>query len=260
MQGVHLRKYGVETIIDFELYDIDGVDCQHGAVDGGTDCNVAQDEAAFSVATNDFVDRGFGYSLTLTAGEMEGARIIVFIIDSAVKVYLDKVIVIETYGNASAQHALDLDDAVRGGMTALPAAAADAAGGLPISDDGGLDMDAILEKMLAYIQLLTRSDAAIETDNSTELTEINADGGSGAGNYSSQTDSHESIKDTGGGDATAANQTTIINHMTDVKGTGFAKDTDSLVDLAHIGADGDTLETLSDQIDAGVSNQPRIED
>jgi len=53
-----------------------------------------------------------------------------------------------------------------------------------------------------------------------------------------------------GGDATAANQTTIINHLTDVKGTGFVKDTDSLTDLAHTGADSDTLETLSDQLDA----------
>jgi len=51
-------------------------------------------------------------------------------------------------------------------------------------------------------------------------------------------------------DATEANQTTIINHLTDIKGTGFVKDTDSMVDLAHIGADGDTLETLSDQLDA----------
>ncbi len=50
------------------------------------------------------------------------------------------------------------------------------------------------------------------------------------------------------GDASAANQTTIINHLTDVKGTGFVKDTDSLVDLAHTGADGDTLEELSDEI------------
>jgi len=35
-------------------------------------------------------------------------------------------------------------DTVRMGMTALPNAAADAAGGLPISDDGELDLDAIL--------------------------------------------------------------------------------------------------------------------
>jgi len=38
----------------------------------------------------------------------------------------------------------DLEDAVRGGLTALPNAAADAAGGLPISDAGGLDLDAKL--------------------------------------------------------------------------------------------------------------------
>lgn len=38
---------------------------------------------------------------------------------------------------------VDLEDGVRGGMTSLPNAAADAAGGLPISDAGGLDLDAI---------------------------------------------------------------------------------------------------------------------
>jgi hypothetical protein len=37
----------------------------------------------------------------------------------------------------------DPEDAVRLGLTALPNAAADAAGGLPISDAGGLDMDAM---------------------------------------------------------------------------------------------------------------------
>lgn len=57
-----------------------------------------------------------------------------------------------------------------------------------------------------------------------------------------------------GGDATAANQTTIMDHLTDIKGTGFIKDTDSMVDLAHIGADNDTLETLSDQMD-GIGSQ-----
>lgn len=38
---------------------------------------------------------------------------------------------------------VDLRDAVRAGLTALPNAAADAAGGLPISDAGGLDLDDI---------------------------------------------------------------------------------------------------------------------
>lgn len=40
---------------------------------------------------------------------------------------------------------VDVNDGVRGGMTALPNAAADAAGGLPISDAGGLDLDTILD-------------------------------------------------------------------------------------------------------------------
>jgi hypothetical protein len=35
----------------------------------------------------------------------------------------------------------------------------------------------------------------------------------------------------GGGDATAANQSTIITHLTDVKGTSFVKDTHSLTDI-----------------------------
>jgi hypothetical protein len=52
-------------------------------------------------------------------------------------------------------------------------------------------------KLLAYVQLLARSDAAIETDNATELAAINADGGSGAGDYSAQTESQEAIRDRG---------------------------------------------------------------
>jgi len=41
----------------------------------------------------------------------------------------------------------------------------------------------------------------------------------------------------------------IWSVLKDIEGTGFVKDTDSLVNLAHTGADGDTLETLSDQLD-----------
>lgn len=141
MQGVHLRKYGVETKIPFELYEVDGVDFRVDAADAGSDCSIMKDEGAEATCTNDFVDEGKGYSITLTSTEMQAARIVLYIVDSAAKVWLDKAIEIETYGNASAQHAFDLDDAVRGGMTALPNAAADAAGGLPISDAGGLDLD-----------------------------------------------------------------------------------------------------------------------
>ncbi|MBU8901700.1 MAG: hypothetical protein KOO69_03085, partial [Victivallales bacterium] len=56
------------------------------------------------------------------------------------------------------------------------------------------NQDAILAKLLAYFQLALRSDAAINTDNATELTEINADGGSGAGDYDNQTGSQEAAQ------------------------------------------------------------------
>jgi hypothetical protein len=66
-------------------------------------------------------------------------------------------------------------------------------------------------KLLAYVQLLVRSDAAIEIDNATELTAINADGGSGAGDFSSQLESNEALRDRGDAEwvtATGFNTTT----------------------------------------------------
>lgn len=57
-------------------------------------------------------------------------------------------------------------------------------------------LDALKDKLEGYFQLLMRSDAAIETDRATELGEINADEGSGAGDFSAQTDSVEAIRNT----------------------------------------------------------------
>jgi len=113
MQGVFLRKYGVETTINFQLFGIDGVDFKVDAVDGGTDCTIMKDEGADATCTNDFVDEGIGYSLTLTATEMQAARIVVYIVDAATKVYLDTALVIETYGHASAMHIFDLSVATQ---------------------------------------------------------------------------------------------------------------------------------------------------
>jgi len=346
MQGPYLRKYGVETKINFVLYEVDGVDLRVDAADGGTDCTIMKDEGAEATATNDFVDEGMGYSLTLAAGEMEAARIVIYVVDSAAKVWLDESIVVETYGNASAMHAFDLDTAsvaqgadnntilssmniangaVESDLTYIHGSAlTETAGQLAaafikffdvatpvltaesvdqgadnniilahadygnaklartgadsdtletlsdqidgtntvtpptvteiqaemeengasildtlrddLADGGRLDLlidaikaqtdlvtaarmgvlsdwinggrlDLILDiiaadtttdipaKLLKYIQLLTRSDAAIETDNATELTAINADGGSGAGNFSAQAEANEALRD-----------------------------------------------------------------
>ncbi len=101
--------------------------------------------------------------------------------------------------------------------------------------------------------------AGKQVGNTTARNEMRATG-AGSGTYDETTDSEEAIVDRGnaawttgaGGDATEAKQDTIIVHLTDVKGTAFVKDTDSLIDLAHTGADGDTLKSLSDQIDSIV--------
>lgn len=93
--------------------------------------------------------------------------------DAAFATGIDQVflqIVVASANNAVAAPILvditdvDLRDSVRMGLTSLPNAAADAAGGLPISDDGGLDIDAV-----AVIA------TAVGTDG-TNLTEAGGDG------------------------------------------------------------------------------------
>ena len=68
-----------------------------------------------------------------------------------------------------------------------------------ISDTSGGDATAanqttILAKLLAYVRLMTRSDAGPTTDDATELTAINADSGAGAGDFVAG-DTLESIRD-----------------------------------------------------------------
>lgn len=54
-----------------------------------------------------------------------------------------------------------------------------------------------LAKLKKWLQLLFRKDAAIATDNATELGEINANGGSGVGAFANTTDSVEALRDRG---------------------------------------------------------------
>ncbi len=110
--GIYLRKYGVEATIDFELFEVDGVDFRVDAAHAAGDSVVMKDEGAEASTSNGFTDEGTGYSLVLTATEMQAARVVVHLADlTATKVWLDKTLIIETYGNASAQHAFDLDTA-----------------------------------------------------------------------------------------------------------------------------------------------------
>lgn len=113
MGGHYLRKYGVATTLNFELYQLDGSALKSDAVSATHDIKIMKDEGAEADTTADaFVDEGQGYSLALSATEMEAARIVIYIVDqTSPQAWLDKVLIVETYGNASAQHAFDLDTA-----------------------------------------------------------------------------------------------------------------------------------------------------
>lgn len=114
-----------------------------------------------------------------------------------------------------------------------------------------------LSKLLKYVQLILRKDSAIATDNATELTAINANGGSGAGAFDNTTDSQEGIRDnTAWNTATTvdlnADQSAVtigtVTTNTDMRGTDNAATAASLAtaqaDLDTItGADGVTLAT-----------------
>jgi len=68
------------------------------------------------------------------------------------------------------------------------------------------------------------------TDNSIIAYMVSKSATADWDSFVNTTDALEALADAGG-DATAANQTTIINHLTDVKGTSFVKDTHSLTDI-----------------------------
>ena len=115
MASHHLRKYAVAATVDFELYELDGTDLKTDAASATGDVTLYRDEAAVETLDADaFVDEGAIYSLALSSDEMTAARIIVCIVDqTSPKAWLDKTLIIETYGNASAQHAFDLDTATQ---------------------------------------------------------------------------------------------------------------------------------------------------
>lgn len=108
-----LRKYGTQSTIDFSLYDITGVDLKVDAVYAAGDVKVMLDEGAEANSTNGFVDEGQGYSIVLTAAELTAARVVVYVVDQATKVWLDTAVVIETFGHASAMYPFDLSVATQ---------------------------------------------------------------------------------------------------------------------------------------------------
>ena len=182
-----LSKYGAARHIYIPMVKRAVVDHAVGAdwTPAAGDVKISKDGGAAANVTNLPVAIAMGNSalwdFSLTATEMQAAQIAVTIADSATKAVEDSGFVIETYGHASAQHAVDLDDGVRAGLTALPNAAADAAGGLPISDAGGLDLDARLDaavstRLASASYTAPPSAASIRAEMDANSTDLDAIG------------------------------------------------------------------------------------
>lgn len=97
--------------------------------DGGAAANVTNLPTAIAMGN------GAVWDFSLTATEMQAAQVVVTVADSATKAVEDQSFIIETHGHASAQFQIDMADAVRAGLTALPNTIAGANGGLPLSVD-----------------------------------------------------------------------------------------------------------------------------
>ena len=136
----------------------------------------------------------------------------------------------------------DFDDAVRGGLTALPNAVADAAGGLAISDAGGLDLDAILadtnELQGDWVDggrldlILDIIAADTTTDIPALIATAQADldiitGADGVNLLSATQASIDAIE--------VDTSTTLDTHLTDMKGATFSGATDSLEAIRNRG-------------------------
>lgn len=152
------RDYGAETTFDFGLREIDNLQSEASAACASGDVKIMKDEGTEANATNCFVDEGQGYSLTLTATEMEAARIVVYVVDQGTKDWLDHAIFIETTGDASAQHATELTDARIQLLDNLDAAistrstlTATQVGDIEVEPEGSIPLDDAISYILAIV-------------------------------------------------------------------------------------------------------------
>ena len=116
-----------------------------------------------------------------------------------------------------------------------------------------------------FIMVLARSDAAIATDLASTLSAINANLGSGVGSFTNTTDATQAIGDKVALDSTVAKEATltpkasqtsvdtVTTHLTDLKGTGFVKDTHSMPQC--LTATGfSTFDATTDSVIVGTNN------
>lgn len=134
--GAFISKYGVAVHVYIPVIKRGVVDFAVSAdwTPSAGDVKISKDGGAAANVTNLPTAITMGntamWDFSMTATEMQAAKVMVTVADSATKAVEDTMFTIWTHGNASGQYQVDLADSVRAGLTALPNAAAEAAGGL----------------------------------------------------------------------------------------------------------------------------------
>lgn len=161
-------RYGVSETFGFKLYNADGT-LDVDEADGGTEVSVSCNEGAETTATNDFVDEGTTYSITLTATEMQCERIVVVIAATTTEAFF-----IQTSANASAMtpsYEANVGTITAGAITAA-AIATDAVDADAIAanaiDAGAIATDAITAAKIAA-DAIAASEIAADAIGASEL-------------------------------------------------------------------------------------------
>lgn len=141
MSGAIERQYAVQDSIKFPMIKAGSRDFAVAAdwTPAQQDAKISIDGGALATCTNTIaigVTGAAHWTLTLTTTELTGKKIMIQIVDAATKAVEDQAIYIETYGSTSAQHAVNRNDTVRAGLTALPNVASGSAGAIPTTGSG----------------------------------------------------------------------------------------------------------------------------
>ena len=252
-----LAKYNQSKTITFDLVAPDGVDLITNATFAAGDIVIMKDEGAEANTTNLPTDEGTGYSLVLTATEMSAARVRLYIIDqTGTKVWLDVSIGIETYGNASAEHAFDLDTASTA-QTGDNYARLGAPAGASISADIST-VDTVVDGIQTDLNNGTDGLGAIKADTAAILVDtadlqanqgnwVTATGFATAANLSTmQTDVDAILIDTGELQTNQGDWLTATSFATEAKQDLMQTDVSAiLVDTAEIGTAGAGLTNIN---------------
>lgn len=232
-----------------------------------------------------FYEPGYDYQVVLSGATIDGQVVNAVLASFTIELGFEEVDVVKWLGTAAATPTVagvpevdvtlvegsdatnQIRDSVVDDSTRIDASALNTLSGhdpgATLGTATSANQTTILSKLLKYFQLSLRKDAAIATDNATELTAINADGGSGAGGFANTTDAQEAIRDNMGtaqtGDAYAvvnsgthgnAALKTLIDAVDDFLDTEIAAIL-AAVDTEIAAILADTAELQTDWADGG---------